>query len=1224
MSMDEARPLREPDLNTRSSTGNYGTLTASGEAAPVSAKGLSPDEAQRGLSSDEAARRLEFYGPNELDDVPKKTFLHILALQMLNLIFLLTTSAAIICYATGDATKGTFLVCLVCIVCVLNALGEYTGQDAGAALKAMAGGSAMVKRDGAMVSIPVQCVVPGDVVQVSIGDVIPADMEIIECIDIQCNESTLTGEAKEVTKSLEPMDSETAFPTNMLYKSTSCVSGSGFGFVTCTGMYTQVGLIAKRLKENPKDVPAHEKKSAINPVQRSINLLGQRITIGCLIYITTGGIASFIVRYQALPPKCLRHDNMCLLNESLVRGLLMAVSLIPHGLPLVVMIMLRIAAHVMATRSAVVTRMSAVDYLGATNVICTDKTGTLTEGRMAAKTLIGLCRKGPSQPADVVSASFYPLRGLNPQGGCFATADMKAGLPEALDKMPATSRSSPGLVNIADSEQSIEGDNLPAALISRVCLGASSLGCYSVVVSQKPDGGWDAQGNMSEAALKVAAYKGYLEDGSQKATELHERHARQPDLEVAFSSSRKMSATVHILPEDRRFQSLTFASDITHFAIVKGAPDRVIPLLRSVPEVHQDGALRIGEQALSDKERDALNEANAGLAKQALRSLLLSVRPLRAADVKALTSMASAAERLKYMLLPEGKLCFLGLFGIYDPPRDSVPPSIKECHEAGIRVVMITGDQRETALAIGKVVGIVEDGADDASVARVCVDLHEPDKGKARAPGRKLSTQQSFTLSTHDTKTKKDAHEAEYKSTEEVAEMTSKVAAWSRALPSDKVTIVESLGKQGFITSMTGDGVNDAPALKRADVGVSMGITGTEVTKNAASLVLMDDNFSTIVAAVSEGRRIYTNVQKYVVFNLSVKMSECTSMLMAIMLGLPMPIQGLPQLVNLVATHIIPPIALAWEDPEEYNMRIPPRQTGSDLILNRTHVLFRLVPFAVSFTVMITTLLGLFTWMLTGYTHVHALVGSTVAGDVGRHAAACEFAGTLADSGEFVRDDAPYHCLCEVRETAFQDEPLRRDQWGVLNVEEVHVDRYTGDTGTLLMRENTPWAGTGFADMLEVCAATDGEEHMCWRNPDIDKPILSSKNNCAIYGSKIATTMSYASIALAEITSLATHRTIGPYVGAKFSRAYMAVVLFNLSALAIVLNWPWMYEILDLAPLTRQRFWYCLIAPVMMVTASEIIKGVYRPIMKQDQDRDWAEHLGQQKLEAKLQPEDKV
>mmetsp|Transcript_32331 Transcript_32331/g.73909 ORF Transcript_32331/g.73909 Transcript_32331/m.73909 type:complete len:1230 (-) Transcript_32331:61-3750(-) len=1227
MSMDEARLLREPDLNTRSSTGNYGTLAAAGEAVAVSSKGLSPEQAKRGLTSIEAKRRLETYGPNELDDVPKKTFVHILALQLLNLIFLLTMTAAIICYATGDATKGTFLVILVCAVCLLNALGEYTGQDASAALKAMANGSTVVRRDGENVSIPVQDVVPGDVVQVNIGDVIPADMEIIECVDIQCNESTLTGEAKEVTKSLEPMESATAFPTNLLYKSTSCVSGSGLGFVTCTGMCTQVGLIAKRLKDNPQDVPPHEKKSVINPVQRSINLLGQRITIGCLIYITLGGVTSYLVRYQALPPKCVRQDSMCLLNESLVRGLLMAVALIPHGLPLVVMVMLRIAAKVMASRAAVVTRMSAVDYLGATNVICTDKTGTLTEGRMAAKTLIGFCRTVASPTADVVSASFYPLRGLNPQGGCFATADLKACKKEALEKMPPTSRSlpaggqSPELINIADNEQNVKGDNLSAALISRVCLGAASLGCYSVVVSQKPDGGWDAKGNMSEAALKVAAYKGYLEDGSERAAELVRRHTRMPDLEVAFSSSRKMSATVHILPEDKRLQSLVFPADITHFAIVKGAPDRVIPLLQTVPEANKEGFLGIAAEALSSKERDTLLEENGSLAKQALRSLLVAVRPLSGADVKVLTSMAAATERLEYMLQPKGKLCFLGLFGIYDPPRDSVPPSIKECHEAGIRVVMITGDQRETALAIGKTVGIIEEGCDDNEVARVCADLHE-EVVKARSGGRKLSTQKSFTLSTHDTKTNKDAHEAEYKSTEEVAEMTSQVAAWSRALPSDKVTIVESLGKQGFITSMTGDGVNDAPALKRADVGVSMGITGTEVTKNAASLVLMDDNFSTIVAAVSEGRRIYTNVQKYVVFNLSVKMSECTSMLVAIALGLPMPIQGLAQLVNLVATHIIPPIALAWEDPEEYNMRIPPRQTGTDLILNRTHVLFRLVPFSLSFTVMITYLLGLFTWMLTGYTHVHALVGSTVAGDIARHAAACEFAGTLADSGEFVRDDAPYHCLCEVRQSVFQEMPTRFDQWGVVNVADVHLDRYTGDTGTALMRDNTPWAGTGFADMLEVCAATDGEEHMCWRNPDIDKPILSIKTNCAIYGSKIATTMSYASIALAEITSLATHRTIGPYVGAKLNVAYVVVLLFNLLVLAIVLNWQWLHEILDLAPLTLARFQYCLIAPVFMVVASEIIKGVYRPMLKQDQEKDWLEHGGERRLEAKLQPDD--
>mmetsp|Transcript_67811 Transcript_67811/g.162761 ORF Transcript_67811/g.162761 Transcript_67811/m.162761 type:complete len:1235 (+) Transcript_67811:197-3901(+) len=1227
--MEEVRPLRQPDLTTHSSIGNYGTLTSSDEAPIVTSKALSPEAAKKGLSSDEAARRLELYGPNELDDVPKKGFFYILALQLLNLIFLLTTTAAIICYATGDATKGTFLVCLVCIVCLLNAIGEYSGQDAGAALKAMGTATAMVKRDNAVQSIPTPEMVPGDVVQIKIGDVIAADMELIECVDIQCNEATLTGEAKEVTKTLEAVESETAFPTNMVYKSTSCVSGSGWGFVTRTGMSTQVGLIAKRLKDTPpkEDDPRKERKSIINPIQRSINLLGQRITMGCLLYISAGTIASYLMRYQSLPPRCARMgDDACMLRESIIRGLLMAVALIPHGLPLVVMIMLRIAAHVMATHSAIVSRMSAVDYLGATNVICTDKTGTLTEGRMAAKTLVGMCREASGKSsATLASASFYPLRGLNPQGGCFASDELSATKFADLDKMPlarrsiATDAGSSQLQNIADNRQAVEGPTLPAALMSRVNLGAASLGCYSVVIKQKPDGGWEAEGNMSEAALKVAAYKGFLEDGSAEAAELHERHKRFPELEVAFSSSRKMSATVHALPEDKTFQSLVFDKSITHFAILKGAPDRVLPSLSTLVEVGKDKKLHIADSKLSNEERQMLQEANDSLARQALRSLLMSLRPLADADVKALSSMASADERLTF-LKGRGQLCFLGLFGIYDPPRESVPPSIKECHEAGIRVVMITGDQRETALAIGKVVGIIEEGANDADVARACADLHE-DAVVARSPNRrKLSSQQSFTLSTHDIKKKQDSHEVEFKSTEEVAEMTSKVAAWSRALPSDKVTIVESLGKQGYITSMTGDGVNDAPALKKADVGVSMGITGTEVTKNAASLVLMDDNFSTIVAAVAEGRRIYGNVQKYVVFNLSVKLSECTSMLVAIFFGLPMPIQGLAQLVNLVATHIVPPIALAWEAPEEYSMRTPPRKTGEDLILTRTHFFFRIVPFFTVFAAMVTGLLACFTWMQVGYVHVHSIVGSTVAGAISRHEAACEFAGTLDDNGDFQRDAAPYHCVCEVRNSPLQETPNRMDQWGIANPDDIVMDRYSGDTGNALMRENSPWAGSGFAEMLEVCMGMDGQ-HMCWKDPGIaKKPLLSVNKNCAIHGSKIATTMSYASIALAEIAALATHRTDGFYVFARPSAAYMGVLVFNLSILAVVLYWQWLNEILELAPLDLSHFRYCLIAPVLMVSASEIIKMVYRPVLQQDHDNDWMAHRGE-KVPLKAAPE---
>lgn len=1153
-----------------------------------------------GLSSTEAKRRLEEFGPNELDAADADSFFKVALRQMFNFIFLLTSLSSAICYATGDQVKGTFLVCLVFFIWLFNTVGEYSGQDAGAALRAMAPETADVYRDGSLQEVPVVDIVVGDIVDLKVGMVVPADMRVLECVELQTNEAVLTGEPKEKNKIAfkdMPKDLETGLsegddselPPCMLYKQTEIVAGRGQGEVTATGMSTRVGLIAERLK-NPELTESKDQTLPVqvNPLQQSVNKLGTIIAVVCSIVICIASVAAFGLNYQSLPQTCASDNRTCILYQSIIRGLLMATAIIPHGLPLVVMVMLRVGSQLMAEKNALVMRKSAVDYLGATQVICTDKTGTLTAGVMAAKTLISVHKDGRAT-APFSQASFYPLKGLDPQGGIFVGDELTKVEEQKLDA--GVSADELKIINLGNPEAKLSGKSVPIGLITRASLTAAFVNCHGCKINPPKFEGdkWTSEGSTTDAALKVAAWKGGLVDGQPKGIDTLALYKNQEHLELPFSSSRKMSATIHKVPAgEQSFAGIQLASQHTHVAILKGAPDRVLPSVTNLLEV-KGGKLAISSSSISSDERSRIADQNDGLAKQALRSILMAVKPLNDRDVNALAGMKGQVDARLKMLLGNG-LTFLSLWGIFDPPRPTVPPSVNMCHEAGIRVVMITGDQQPTAVAIGKLVGIVPEYADAKQLARPCADLHKANIS---------STLLKQASNSDATKGPVRASEAEYKDVHEVADMTSQVNIWSRAQPTDKVAIVDSLDHQEFIASMTGDGVNDAPALKRADIGVAMGIAGTPVTKNAADMILMDDNFSTIVAAVAEGRKIYGNVQKYVLFNLSVKGSECFCALLAIFAGLPLPISGLPQLVNLVATHIIPPMALAWEDAEEYTMRIKPRTTKGDLVLNSLLMFFRWLPYVASFGVIIMTSMIFYLWMETGFFTVKGLVATASADLVEQELHACQVAGHINKNGKFESDSTPFHCHCTMRNSYWDRYPSIIDQWGRFDSTSSPeiakaFDPWTGVAGDQFNLENTPWAGNGFDKYLEVCKGSNGKRNLCWRDPKAERPLLDGSKTCASWGSRIATTMSYVSIQLTEVLTLMTFRTDGFFPFARRSNAYLGMLAFNFTILMLVVYVPWINNFLTLAPLNSVRFMLSLAAPILMMVVCELTKIEFR------------------------------
>ncbi|CEM38216.1 unnamed protein product [Vitrella brassicaformis CCMP3155] len=876
-----------------------------------------------GLTSEQVLKKREEFGMNVLEKEHKEPIWKIFLLQYTSPVVLLLLAAAVVSLGFQEWVEGIAILIIVTLNASLATYMEKSAGDALAKLAAMAAPRCKVIRDGKKTDIDAKECVPGDIVLIGTGDQVPADMRLFEASEILANEALLTGESEEVRKTLTVDDPDEPFAKNMCFASTSVTNGNGKGIVCTTGMQTQVGIIAQHLKA--------ESGSKLTPLQQALNKLGGIIGVMSICVLIVVVLVAVFTNYR--DPA---HPSQNWILGIVLVAVGFAVSSIPEGLPMVVTICLSLGCRDMVQRKAQVRKLPAVETLGSCSVICSDKTGTLTEGKMTATTLVttSRCSEGPVQ-----QFSFYPTKGFDPNGGCFRQTDL-------------TKEATDGIVECYDMGKFQEYDGVVTdygnpynkdlyAQKVRTTLMAGFLNSHDTELVKDSSGKWFTTGNMSEGAIVVAAAKGRIGPAVNEENP-HDKYPRDKDLEVPFNSSRKMMATIHKLPKPGEFEGmkLSESGSFTHVCILKGAPDRVLKHVKYMPM--EDTANNYNtidwKRSIEPDELQAVMRINQELSKGALRVLALTIRPLSSEDMAQLQGLDKADDRLEYLLgkrSAEAKtMTLLGLVGSLDPPRTGVKEAIETARTAGVRVIMITGDQKTTAAAIAKQIGLLRDYETEEEYAILCEKLHKED-GSHLDDG-------------------------------DLDEITAKVNVFSRAQPEDKIAIVNSLKRCGEVASMTGDGVNDAPALKAANIGVAMGIAGTDVAKGASDMVLLDDNFVTIVAAVEEGRKIYGNIQKFVSFLLGTNIGEIIYLTVAIAAQMPLPLEALQILFLNLMSDGCPAVAISREPAEADNMRVPPRPKNAP-IMTRDWWLFGIMPHVIGEAIAVIASLMLGLYVTTGY-----------------------------------------------------------------------------------------------------------------------------------------------------------------------------------------------------------------------------------------------------------------
>jgi Ca2+-transporting ATPase len=766
------------------------------EAPDVRWHAMEPDEAIEkldssadGLSQSRAHGRLGETGPNALEAEEGVSPIRLLARQVHNPLIYLLAGAAALSLLVDHRVDAAVIAGVIVLNTLLGFVQEWRAEGALAALRRMAAPRARVLRDGRPIEIDASEVVPGDVLMLETGHRLAADARLISADALQVDESALTGESQPVAKRPERLDEETSMAdrTNMVWMATNVTGGRGRAVVTATGMRTQMGLIAGQVRAAGRES---------TPLQKRMHKLGLFLGVGGVALAALVFVLGMLRGYGGI--------------DMFMFAVAVAVSAIPEGLPAVISVTLALGVRRMAARRAIIRHMNAVETLGSATVICSDKTGTITQNQMTVRVIWA-----GNRTFEVSGEGYRPEGDVKTSGG------------EAIQE--------------------------PSAAFERLM----RIGVLCNNAGLKEEGGqWRVEGNPSEGALLVAAGKAGL-----RLDRIREGGRRLA--EVPFSSDSKYMATLH-----------AENGGAERVAYVKGAPERIIEFCS---RVMLDGRVTDLDESI----RRAIVEVDERFASQALRVIAGAYR-----------EMPRGRDGLEKADV-EGGLTLVGMWGMIDPPREEVIQAVSDAKGAGIHPVMITGDHAVTALAIARQVGIAKNG--EAMTGKDIDEMDGPALAAAALEG----------------------------------------GVFARVSPSHKLKIMEALKEQGHVVAMTGDGVNDAPALKGADIGVAMGLAGTEVAKEAADMVLADDNFATIVHAVEEGRVIYSNLRRVVFFLLATNTGEVLTLTAALIIGLDLPLTAVMILwVNLVTDGACT-VPLAVEPRHADVLKHPPRDPQEPIVDGR-------------------------------------------------------------------------------------------------------------------------------------------------------------------------------------------------------------------------------------------------------------------------------------------------
>jgi potassium/sodium efflux P-type ATPase len=811
---------------------------------------------ENGLTTEKALRQLEKDGPNELEQPPRISLAMLFVLQLTNLIIVLLIGAAAASMSIGAAgeepdnpttyIEGIAILVIVVLNAGIAAVTENSANDALEALSKLTQPTASVIRNGEEVDIASKEVVRGDIVLMKTGDIVPADCRLFESADLKVNEMLLTGEPEDVSKKTKIKkkklgEAEKLTADNMAFSSCTVTAGNARCIVVRTGMGTRVGSIAALLTGDSKDEGCLPDTSGNQtPLQESLHKLGVYIgflAIACCTVVFVCGLG--LSTTDSENPETATWLYMILISVTLT------VAAIPEGLPLCVTISLSTGCTEMVEENVLVRKLAAVETLGSASIICTDKTGTLTEGKMTmVKMFTG------NQDYTVSGKGFDPTVGTITKGmntnGASGTEDLSVRTTLLLGLLCS---------NTSLNQEEDEDGNLL----------------------------WKPKGNSSEAPIIVAAGKLNLWE-----KDVYPKYPRT--YEVPFSSSRKMMMTVNALPEPA-LENLALPAGSKHLSCVKGAPNYIMDVCTSY--LSADGKVEPMTEAIKQSTIAKVDN----LSEQALRVLAIAYRPFNALPYDENDEDLSPDDKFQAM---RKDLILGGLVASIDPERDGVSGAVLDANKASIRVVMITGDYLKTAIAIANNINILSNGDEHKGSAVDCGVLRPDD---------------------------------EYLQNDDMDRLTNGVKVFARAKPEDKLEIVKSLQRQGFVCAMTGDGVNDAPALKEADIGVAMGIQGTEVAKGASDMILTDDNFCSIVKAVNKGRVIYAAIQKFVAFIMSVHIAEVLQIFLCIVAGIPIMRQPLQILFLVLCTDLPPAIALGMEPGSPDIMNDKPRPKTQPIVL---------------------------------------------------------------------------------------------------------------------------------------------------------------------------------------------------------------------------------------------------------------------------------------------------